>query len=88
MQESIEMVRIRKKYLFNCYLLQDEVLLLKKIWGKENPTDMLIKTVIINKLKLSITSIGLKALGFGVCLRCTRNLDEKKKHDDVDEFSL
>ena len=49
------------RYHFIRYFLEDEVLTLRKILGSNNPTDMLItKTVTIDKLKLSSTSVGLK----------------------------
>ena len=40
------------RYSLIKYLLQDEVLTLRKIIGSKNPTDMLTKVLTIDKLKL------------------------------------
>ena len=47
------------RYHFIRSLLEDEVLKLEKIQGSKNLTDMLTKTMTIDKLKLCSTSIGL-----------------------------
>ena len=52
---------IQVKYHFIRHLLSDEQLKLEKIYGSENPTDMLTKGVTIEKLRLCTTSIGLLA---------------------------
>ncbi|RVW86791.1 Retrovirus-related Pol polyprotein from transposon TNT 1-94 [Vitis vinifera] len=50
---------IQTKYHFICYLVEDKLVILEKICGSKNPTDMLTKGVTIEKLKLCATSIGL-----------------------------
>ena len=50
---------IRTKYHFICYLVEDKLVILEKICGSMNPTDMLTKGVTIEKLKLCIASVGL-----------------------------
>ena len=52
---------IQVKYHFIRYLFNDEYLKLEKIYGSQNPTNMLIKGVIVEKLRLCTTSIGLLA---------------------------
>ena len=52
---------IQKKYHFICYLIEDKLVILEKICGSKNPTDMLTKGVTIEKLKLCATSVGLLA---------------------------
>ena len=52
---------IQTKYHFICYLVKDKLVILKKICGSQNPTDMLTKGVTIEKLKLCATSVGLLA---------------------------
>jgi hypothetical protein len=52
---------IRLRYHFVKSLLEEEVLTLEKIQGNKNPTDMLTKTVTIEKLKLCSTSVDLLA---------------------------
>ena len=52
---------IQTKYHFICYLVKDKLVILKKICGSQNPADMLTKGVIIEKLKLCATSVGLLA---------------------------
>jgi ATP-binding cassette subfamily B (MDR/TAP) protein 1 len=52
---------IRLRYHFIRSLLEDEVLILKKIRGSQNPADMLTKAVTIEKLKLCTASVGLRA---------------------------
>ena len=47
------------RYHFIRSLLEDELLILRKILGSKNPTDMLTKVVTIEKLKLCSTSVGL-----------------------------
>lgn len=48
------------RYHFIRSLLEDEVLILEKIQGCKNPADMLTKTVLIEKLKLCSTLVGLQ----------------------------
>lgn len=50
---------IELRYHFIKSLLEDDVFILEKIQESKNPTDMLTKTVTIDKLKLCSTSIGL-----------------------------
>ena len=50
---------IQTKYYFICYLVEDKLVILKKICGSKNPADMLTKSVTIEKLKLCAVSIGL-----------------------------
>ncbi|RVX11466.1 Retrovirus-related Pol polyprotein from transposon TNT 1-94 [Vitis vinifera] len=50
---------IQTKYHFIRYLVEDKLVILEKICGSKNPTDMLTKGVTIEKLKLCATSIGL-----------------------------
>ena len=50
---------IQTKYHFIRYLVEDKLVILKKICGFKNPTDMLTKGVTIKKLKLCVASIGL-----------------------------
>ena len=50
---------IQTKYHFICYLIEDKLVILKKICGSKNPTDMLTQGVTIKKLKLCVASIGL-----------------------------
>ena len=52
---------IQTKYHFICYLVEDKLVILEKIYGSKNSTDMLTKGVIIEKLKLCAASIGLLA---------------------------
>lgn len=47
------------RYHFIRSLLEDEVLILEKIQGAQNPADMLTKTVTVDKLELCSTSVGL-----------------------------
>ena len=47
------------RYHFIRLALEDGVLVLEKIIGSLNPADMLTKTVLVEKLKLCTTSIGL-----------------------------
>ncbi|KAF9672659.1 hypothetical protein SADUNF_Sadunf11G0066100 [Salix dunnii] len=49
------------KYHFIRSLLDDKQLLLEKICGRNNPADMLTKSVTLDKLKLCATSVGLSA---------------------------
>ena len=51
---------IQLRYHFIRSLLEDGILKLEKISGAQNPTDMLTKTVTIDKLKLCSASVGLK----------------------------
>ena len=46
-------------YHFIKYLLEDEVLTLRKIQGSKNPANMLTKVVTIDKLNLCSTSVDL-----------------------------
>ncbi|MFV0960709.1 Ty1/Copia family ribonuclease HI [Klebsiella pneumoniae] len=50
---------IRMKYHFIRTLLEDEELSLEKNRGTENPTDMLTKAVVGDKLRLGMTLVGL-----------------------------
>ena len=52
---------IQTKYHFIHYLVKDKLVILEKICGSKNPTDMLTKGVTIEKLKLCTASIGLLA---------------------------
>ena len=52
---------IRTKYNFIRYLVEDKLVILKKICGSKNLVNMLTKGVIIEKLKLCVASIGLLA---------------------------
>ena len=52
---------IQTKYHFIHYLVEDKLVILEKICGSKNPADMLTKGVIIEKLKLCATSVGLLA---------------------------
>ncbi|RVW59933.1 Retrovirus-related Pol polyprotein from transposon TNT 1-94 [Vitis vinifera] len=52
---------IQTQYHFIRYLVEDKLVILEKICGSKNPTDMLTKGVTIEKLKLCATSIGLLA---------------------------
>ena len=50
---------IQTKYHFICYLVEDKMVILEKICGSKNLTDMLTKGVTIKKLKLCVASVGL-----------------------------
>ena len=50
---------IQTKYYFIRYLVEDKQVILEKICGSKNPTNMLTKGVTIEKLKLCATSVGL-----------------------------
>ena len=50
---------IQTKYHFICYLVEDKLVILKKICGSKNPAYVLTKGVTIKKLKLCVASIGL-----------------------------
>ena len=52
---------IQTKYHFIRYLIEDKLVILKKICGSKNPIDMLTKGVTIEKLKLCAVSVGLLA---------------------------
>ena len=52
---------IQTKYHFIHYLVEDKLVILEKICGSKNPTDMLTKGVTIKKLKLCAASVGLLA---------------------------
>ena len=52
---------IQTKYHFICYLVLDKLVILEKICGSKNPTDMLTTGVTIEKLKLCAVSVGLLA---------------------------
>jgi hypothetical protein len=52
---------IQLRYHFIRSLLESEQLILQKIRGTENPTDMFTKCVTVEKLKLCATSVGLQA---------------------------
>ena len=50
---------IQTKYHFISYLDEDKLVILEKICGSKNLTDMLTKGVTIKKLKLCVASVGL-----------------------------
>ena len=52
---------IQIKYHFIRYLVENKLVILKKISGSKNPADILTKGVTIEKLKLCAASIGLLA---------------------------
>ena len=52
---------IQTKYHFICYLVEDKLVILEKIFGFKNSVDMLTKSVTIEKLKLCAASVGLLA---------------------------
>ena len=52
---------IQTKYHFIRYLVEDKLLILEKICGSKNPTDLLTKGVTIEKLKLCAASVSLLA---------------------------
>ena len=52
---------IQTKYHFIRYLVEDKLVILEKICGSKNPTDILTKGVTIEKLKLCAVSVGLLA---------------------------
>ena len=52
---------IQTKYHFICYLVEDKLVILKKIYGSKNSADMLTKGVTIEKLKLCAASVDLLA---------------------------
>ena len=52
---------IQTKYHFICYLVENKLVILKKICESKNPADMLTKGVTIEKLKLCAASVGLLA---------------------------
>ena len=52
---------IQTKYHFIRYLVEDKLVILEKICGSKNPTDMLTKGVTIEKLKLCAVSVGFLA---------------------------
>ncbi|RVW94385.1 Retrovirus-related Pol polyprotein from transposon TNT 1-94 [Vitis vinifera] len=52
---------IQTKYHFIRYLVEDKLVILEKICGSKNPTNMLTKGVTIEKLKLCAALIGLLA---------------------------
>ena len=52
---------IQTKYHFIYYLVEDKLVILEKICGSKNLTDMLTKGVTIEKLKLYATLIGVLA---------------------------
>ena len=54
---------IQTKYHFIRYLIEDKLVILKKICGSTNQKDMLTKGVTIEKLKLCVASISLLACG-------------------------
>ena len=53
---------IQVKYHFVRHLLSDEQLKLEKIYGSQNPTDMLTKGVIVDKLRLLVFSLEDKGI--------------------------
>ena len=52
---------IQTKYHFIRYLVEDKLVILKKIYGSKNPADMLTKGVTIENLKVCAASVGLLA---------------------------
>ena len=54
---------IQMRYHFIRYLVEDELVILKKIWESKNLVDMLTKGVTIERLKLCTVSISLLAWG-------------------------
>ena len=50
---------IQTKYHFICYLVENKLVILEKIYGSKNLADMLTKGVTIEKLKLCAVSVGL-----------------------------
>ena len=60
---------IQTKYHFIRYLVEDKLVILEKICGSKNPTDMLTKGVTIEKLKLCVASVGLLAFSWPSSLR-------------------
>ena len=50
---------IQTKYHFIYYLVEDRLIILEKICGSKNLTNMLTKGVTIEKLKLCVASVGL-----------------------------
>ena len=52
---------IQTKYHFIHYLVKDKLVILEKICGSKNSTDMLTKGITIEKLKLCAASVGLLA---------------------------
>ena len=54
---------IQMRYFFIRYLIEDKLLILEKIYGSKNPTDMLTEGVTIEKLKLCTTLVDLLAKG-------------------------
>ena len=54
---------IHMRYYFIRYLVEDELVILKKIWESKNLADMLTKGVTIGRLKLCTVSISLLAWG-------------------------
>ena len=52
---------IQTKYHLIRYLVEDKLVILKKICGSKNPADKLTKGVTIEKLKLCAASIDLLA---------------------------
>jgi len=50
-------------YYFLCKMLKDSVFLLLKIRTSQNPTDMLTKMVVVEKLKSCSASAGLQGRG-------------------------
>ena len=57
----LKLKHIQTKYHFIRYFFEDKLVILEKIFGFKNSTDMLTKGVTIEKLKLCATSIGLLA---------------------------
>ena len=52
---------IKTKYHFIRYLIKDKLVIFEKICGSKNLADMLTKGVIVEKLKLCATFVGLLA---------------------------
>ena len=52
---------MQTKYHFIRYLVEDKLVILEKICGSKNPTNMLTKGVTMEKLKLCAALVGLLA---------------------------
>ena len=52
---------IQTKYHLMRYLVEDKLVILKKICGSKNPADKLTKGITIEKLKLCAASVNLLA---------------------------
>ena len=57
----LKLKHIQTKYHFIRYLVEDNLVILEKIYRSKNPANMLTKGVTIEKLKLCAASVGLLA---------------------------